>query len=209
MSELLVTYTTVLRLDGYAVEIGDGDTFDITDARGTIDSALRRSADGWWFVHRGIDRREPVANAELALRAFHKAEIGLSIPLRVLITGSREFDERKIIAGALSQVARENPGRDLSVVHGAASGADTLAGDVARSAPGRLIEEAHPVTDWKMPDGSKNWRAGFDRNQRMVDLGADICLAFLKLGAKNNGTRHCMGIAGEAGIPVREHWSTV
>lgn len=209
MSELRVTYTTVLRLDGFTVEIDDGNVYEIVDVRGLIHSELRRDPTGFWFVHRDVEHRTPHQNAEQALRAFHNAEAVLNTPLRVLITGSREFTERPIVAAALSQVARENPGRQLTVVHGAARGADSLAGAVARSAPNRLIEEAHPVTNWKLPDGSKNWRAGFDRNQTMVDLGADICLAFLKLEAKNNGTRHSMGAAGEAGIPVREHWSTV
>jgi hypothetical protein len=132
----------------------------------------------------------------------------LSDPVRVLITGSREFTDRAVIAAAISQVARENPNRALLIRHGAARGADSLAGAVARKYPGRLVEEVHAVTDWKNPDGSKNWKAGFDRNQRMVDAGADICLAFLHPAAKNAGTRHCMRAAHEAGIPVREHWSS-
>jgi hypothetical protein len=126
--------------------------------------------------------------------------------VRVLITGSREFVERTVIAAALSQVARENPGAIITVVNGGARGADSLSGAIARSYPGRLIEERHPA-DWQLPDGSKNWRAGFERNQRMVDLGADICLAFFHTGAKNNGTRHAATAAAAAHIPVREFWS--
>ena len=129
-------------------------------------------------------------------------------PVRVLITGSREFTDRSIIAAALTVVAREHRGHPLVVIHGAARGADRVAGGVARQYPGRLIEEVHPVTDWTNPDGSKNWRAGFDRNQRMVDTGAEVCLAFLQTGEKNNGTKDCMKRAVAANIEVREHWST-
>lgn len=128
-------------------------------------------------------------------------------PVRVLITGSRAFTNRAVIAGAINRVARENPGRQLTIVEGCAKGADSLAGAVARKYPGRLVDEPHPVLNWENADGSKNWRAGFDRNQEMVDTGADVCLAFLQRGAENNGTRDCIGRAVIAGIPVRINWS--
>jgi hypothetical protein len=126
-------------------------------------------------------------------------------PLRVLITGSRVFTERDTIAAALTLVHRENPGRPIIVCHGQATGADSLSGSVARQHPGRLIEEAHPA-DWR-PGGVYNSMAGFDRNQLMVDLGAEVCLAFLQDGERNSGTRDCIRRAKKAKIPVREHWS--
>ena len=45
--------------------------------------------------------------------------------------------------------------------------------------------------------------AGPDRNQRMVDSGADLCLAFPLDGSK--GTQDCMRRARDAGIPVRDY----
>lgn len=127
-------------------------------------------------------------------------------PIRVLITGSREFTDRSIVAAALSKVKNEHRGHPLVVVSGRARGADTVAANIARQYPGRLIDEGHPAS-WRNPDGSTNRLAGFERNQRMVDAGADVCLAFLQTEEKNNGTRDCMRRAAKAGIEVREHWS--
>ena len=42
--------------------------------------------------------------------------------------------------------------------------------------------------------------AGFIRNQRMVDSGADVCLAFPR--GTSNGTYDCQKRAKAAGIPV-------
>lgn len=127
-------------------------------------------------------------------------------PVRVLITGSRDFTSRPIVAAALSWVSKEYPGRPLIVVHGGARGADSIAGQVARDYPGRLVEEVHRVTDWRRPDGSTDKAAGHRRNQRMVDLGAVVCLAFPCKAAENRGTLGCIQKAKAAGIPVHEFW---
>lgn len=127
-------------------------------------------------------------------------------PVRVLITGSRDFTDRAAVAAALTRVAREHPGQQLVVVHGAARGADSIAAAVAADFPDRLIAEAHPVTDWKRADGSTDRGAGHRRNQRMVAAGASVCLAFLHGAAENRGTKSCMDKAAKAGIEVREHW---
>lgn len=129
--------------------------------------------------------------------------------LRVLITGSREFTDRSIIAAAITKVWRDNGKQPLIICHGDARGADRLAKAIARKYPDRLIEEAHPA-DWF--DG---WRdapgpnPGTKRNDEMVALGADICLAFLHRGAKNHGTKHAIGAASRAGIPVVQHWQEI
>ena len=51
----------------------------------------------------------------------------------------------------------------------------------------------------------RNWKnlgrkAGPLRNQKMVDLGADICIAFPQ--GESRGTRNCMKLADKAGIEV-------
>lgn len=81
----------------------------------------------------------------------------------------------------------------VTVVHGSAAGADTLAGRVA-AAWGMRVEE-HPA-DW----GRHGKAAGPRRNAGMVALGADVVLAF-PLGA-SRGTRDCMAKAAAAGIRV-------
>jgi len=127
--------------------------------------------------------------------------------IRVLITGSREFTDRAVMEAALHQVAGEWRDRRIIVVEGDARGADKLSAAVAQAAPETFDVERHPA-QWRLPDGSTNKKAGFDRNQLMVDLSATVCLAFLQRGEKNSGTRDCMRRAEAAGIPVRAHWNT-
>lgn len=116
---------------------------------------------------------------------------------RILITGSREWVDQNLIHRAISEWVRDNvPQNEITtLVHGDASrGADRMARDFAQ-AMWWLEEEPHPA-DWEY-DGRA---AGFIRNQAMVDLGADVCLAFVRGASK--GTKHCAGQAAKAGIPV-------
>jgi hypothetical protein len=100
----------------------------------------------------------------------------------------------------------------ITLVHGAAEGADSLAAKLW-GIKGWPIEP-HPA-DWdhcdptcKHPpryrrDGTPYCpAAGPRRNLEMIRLGADLCVAF-PLG-KSIGTQHCMRHARAAGIPVWE-----
>jgi len=117
--------------------------------------------------------------------------------LRILVTGSRAWTDRAAVADALRWAITNHHPRptrqQVTVVHGAARGADTLAGQVA--AGWGVHVEAHPA-DWDRHGKA----AGPLRNVHMVGLGADICLAF-PIG-ESRGTRHCMGLAQAAGIRV-------
>lgn len=116
---------------------------------------------------------------------------------RVLVTGSRLWDDKATILMALGAQLGLTRGT-LTVVHGGAAGADTIADRwavQARRAGKPVIVETHPA-DWNFYGRA----AGLIRNQEMVDLGADVCLAF-PLGA-SRGTRHCMKAAADARIPV-------
>lgn len=112
---------------------------------------------------------------------------------RILITGSRHWDDEQAITDALLDVARDQD-RQLTVVHGGASGADNIAGVVAEELG--MNVEVHPA-NWDKHGKA----AGPIRNQHMVDLGADVCLAFPLPGGR--GTKHCIMAASRAGIPVR------
>lgn len=111
---------------------------------------------------------------------------------RILITGSRDWNDRLVIEEALSVVSE--PGAVL--ISGACpTGADRLSENVWDY--WHLPIERHPA-DWQ----KFGKRAGFIRNQEMVDSGADICFAFIRNDSK--GATHTANAARKAGIPVKE-----
>lgn len=115
---------------------------------------------------------------------------------RLLVTGSRHWDDGTTLYHALKR-ARHELGGDAMLVHGACRGLDTLADEIWRS--WGLPTDPHPIdkTEWAIYGG----RAGYLRNKRMVQAGADLCLAFPLPGSK--GTLMCASMAARAGIPVR------
>ena len=119
--------------------------------------------------------------------------------MRILVTGSRNYSDRLNLFNTLTAAWMMNgEPESITVVHGGARGADTLSGEWVKVMRERNIdatEEVHPA-DWDKYGKS----AGPIRNQEMVNLGADLCLAF-PLG-ESRGTRHCMSRAIDAGIPI-------
>jgi YspA, cpYpsA-related SLOG family len=124
---------------------------------------------------------------------------------RILVTGSRDWSDRHLIAVAISKI--HDDGHGITIVHGACpSGADALADEVAYGLG--YTREPHPA-DW---DRYKK-RAGPIRNAEMVALGADCCLAFICPCRKeectirrvhgSHGTSHCLRLARKAGIETR------
>lgn len=122
---------------------------------------------------------------------------------RLLLTGSREWDDKDTLVDVLNDVWLTTPGVFV-LVHGACpTGADAMAQAWAEEmGPSYVRVEQHPA-DWQ----EHGKPAGLIRNAEMVDLGADQCFAFFKDGAANDGTTHCSGLAEKAGIPVRR-WHT-
>lgn len=119
-------------------------------------------------------------------------------PYRVLVTGSRDWQDREVIAGVLMEICMDHHSHRVIVIHGAARGADEFADEAAHEF--WMATEPHPA-DWN----THGKRAGFIRNAQMVALGADICLAFIRNGSR--GATHCAGLAEKAGIPVRRFTS--
>jgi hypothetical protein len=116
-------------------------------------------------------------------------------PTRILVTGSRTWDDFPTIAKAVREQLPDEgwEGQDFVVVHGGANGADTLADRAARFW-GVAIEVHYP--SWN----TYGRKAGPLRNQRMVDLGASICLAFIQ--DESRGATDCLKRAEKAGILV-------
>lgn len=118
---------------------------------------------------------------------------------RILVTGSRTWTDRRSIQQALEQAALDamTQARRVVIVHGAAGGADAIAGAWARMqhADGwPVTEEPHPAR-W-----TTGRSAGMDRNRQMVALGADLCLAFIR--DNSPGASACAEMARRAGIPT-------
>lgn len=135
--------------------------------------------------------------------------------MRILITGSRDWPDDGSVQDVLFDYILEElesgrlpDHRLVTFVHGAASGADT---EVKRTVEfwqklGRSNVELEPYpADWKKYGKS----AGFKRNQEMVDLGADVLLAFLGPCRKHPDANHpshgaldTVDRCFKAGIPV-------
>lgn len=121
---------------------------------------------------------------------------------RILITGSRDWDDGARIEVELKTAFLSlrpidwRPGTTFPaiLVSGACpTGADRIAETIWERQG--LPVELHPA-DWD----TYGKRAGFLRNQEMVDCGAAVCLAFIKNNSK--GATHTANAAERAGIPT-------
>jgi len=132
--------------------------------------------------------------------------------MRILVTGSRDWTDEYAISTAIHEawVGAGFPAQ-VTIVHGACpTGADAIATRVATRA-GFAVEK-HPA----------NWSAGRAggpaRNKAMVELGADITLAFIgpctsprckvRTAHNSHGATGCAKLAEAAGIPTNRTYPT-
>lgn len=129
--------------------------------------------------------------------------------MRILVTGSRDWIEWETVWNALYEESQKAPANGtVTVVHGdCPTGADRMArgwcADMAHHFETfwrgvSIVEERHPA-DWKRYGKS----AGPRRNREMVNLGADLCLAFIRNNSP--GASKTAEWAERAGIPTRIH----
>lgn len=134
------------------------------------------------------------------------------LSMRIIVTGSRTWREvgtvQKAIAAAVrmhffgdnevSKSELESVFRKVTIVHGGAAGADTIAGDFAKE--NKMKTEVF-LPDWKSLDK----KAGPLRNREMVNSNpkADMCLAFVA-DSESKGTTGTISLAKKRGIPVME-----
>jgi hypothetical protein len=148
-------------------------------------------------------------------------------PMRVLVTGSREWDAFDVIHDELDLIAMKarQYRQPLVVVHGKNPRGGDRAAAVWAAQRARegwpVTEEPHPA-DWDAPcrpeckEGHRRERrngttycpaAGQYRNADMVLLGADYCLAFIR--ANSAGATNCARLAEEHAIrTLRFHWES-
>lgn len=110
--------------------------------------------------------------------------------MRILVCGSRGFQDRDIITARLASHIDDNP----ILIHGGARGADQIADDWAT--------RSHlPIEVYKAQWSKYGKAAGPIRNQEMIDHGKpDLCIAFWD--GKSKGTLDMIRRAQAAGIPT-------
>ena len=116
--------------------------------------------------------------------------------IRIIISGSRVYNDTEKMFGILDKyLLTHHAPSDIIIVHGAANGADWLAGDWARQ---RGTHADIFPADWRKHDKA----AGPIRNQQMLDAGCDGVIAFPLSGSI--GTYDMIERAKKAGKWVRE-----
>jgi hypothetical protein len=117
--------------------------------------------------------------------------------MRVLVTGSTQWTDADAIRRELAALPS-----DSVVIHGDCTGADALAGAVARELG--LAVEAWAKND---DDYRRYGKAAWKRlNERMLESGVDLVLAFhpeLHQAGKARGSRHLIDLAEGRGVAVR------
>jgi len=130
--------------------------------------------------------------------------------MRILVTGSRLWTDEDMIRNLLAAIDRQEVPEVLdalglpkepahTLVHGGARGADTIAGSIAKEL-GWTVEAHWPA--WRAHPKD----AALLNNQKMVGLGADMCMGFLKARYRSSLAEHCMRAARMAGITVAKFY---
>lgn len=107
--------------------------------------------------------------------------------MKILVCGGRDFSRYDLLSSVLNEY------HITHILHGGASGADTLAGIYARNR--NIVEEVYPAL-W----GMYGKKAGYIRNNEMAEQKPDLVIAFP--GGK--GTDMMIGIARNKHIQVRK-----
>lgn len=136
--------------------------------------------------------------------------------MRLLITGSRDWDDEETIQNAMVRrvlgwiethpEVGSGPTDWVTVVHGGCpTGADNIADRFCNTVT-YWRTEVHKAAWDQHTEDCPEWHetakfckaAGFRRNAEMVEAGADVCLAFIKDDSK--GASHTAALAEQAGI---------
>jgi hypothetical protein len=110
--------------------------------------------------------------------------------IRLCVCGGRNYGDKEKVYRVLNKLLLMiPPHKDVVLVHGGASGADTLASQWATMVQ---IKQECFMADWQ----NLGKKAGIVRNRKMLDSGIDFLVAFP--GGK--GTENMITIAQKAGI---------
>jgi YspA, cpYpsA-related SLOG family len=114
--------------------------------------------------------------------------------MRILVCGSRHFDDWDTLDGVLSAELHDTD----TLIHGCAKGADVMAANWFEACTqGKGTIEEYPA-DWEKHGKA----AGPIRNKQMLDEGKpDQVIAFMAKDSR--GTKNMIEQAEKAGIPVK------
>ena len=113
--------------------------------------------------------------------------------MKVLVCGDRHWTDRVAIRDRLVRLPE-----DSIIIHGGASGADTLAGEIAKAIGFTvMVFEA----GWRLYGRA----AGPIRNQQMIDQKPDLVLAFHKDITTSRGTADTLNRTRKAEISWELH----
>jgi hypothetical protein len=151
--------------------------------------ANEQTAEACENLQLATDLSESLSEAQATIECLGKrAQMIMSgESLRLLVTGSRDWTDRRLLESALDGIVQWLFTDVVPiVVHGACeTGADAMADEWARSRG--YWREPHPVVREHGP-----WpAAGPRRNREMVEAGARVCAAFRLHGEPNKGTTDC------------------
>jgi len=118
---------------------------------------------------------------------------------RLLITGSRNWEDFRTVWSALNRLDEKLGPRPAVMINGGARGVDMIAVEHWTRALGRgKLQQGDRMIETHIPDWTKGRGAGIFRNQQMVDSGANLCFAFIH--RESRGATHCANAAIKAGI---------
>lgn len=111
---------------------------------------------------------------------------------KVIVAGGRDFNDYKLLKKHLDHALRNRIGEGITIVSGAARGADSLGEKYAKENSYEI--DSHPA-DWERYGKS----AGYIRNKEMAQT-ADALMAFWD--GKSRGTKHMIDLAEKEGLKV-------
>lgn len=115
--------------------------------------------------------------------------------IRLLICGSRDWNNKELIKSEISKLLKEH--EIEAIIHGGCRGADLQAGEVAR-------EFTIPVKEYPADWNKHGKAAGPKRNQKMLDDGKpNFVLAFHENIDESKGTKDMISRTKNANIKFK------
>lgn len=111
---------------------------------------------------------------------------------RVIVAGGRDFNNYALLRDKLDYALRNKVSEGITIVSGAAKGADILGEKYAKERGYEI--DSHPA---KWDEFGKS--AGYIRNKEMAQ-NADALMAFWD--GKSRGTKHMIDLANKQGLKV-------